>query len=201
MSPLQIGITGGIGSGKSLVCRIFSCFGIPVYDADHRAKTLMTTDGILISGIKKEFGDLSYDEEGNLNRQYLGPEVFSNPDKLRRLNSLVHPRVKEDYSFWLKLGGAHVPYVIKEAALIYETESYKQLDKVIVVNAPADLRIKRVLSRDSHRTVEQIKDIIARQWPEEEKTKRADYVIQNDESRMLIPQVIGLHQNFLEMAR
>jgi dephospho-CoA kinase len=193
---LQIGITGGIGSGKSLVCRIFSCLGIPVYDADSRAKALMTTDGILMSQIRKEFGDLSYDEEGNLNRTFLASTVFSNAEKLDRLNSLVHPRVGEDYNNWYKSVTNLAPYVLKEAALLFESGSYTQMDKIIVVFAPVELRIKRVLSRDSHRTYEQVKDIIRRQLPAEEAVKRADFIVRNDETELLVPQVISLHQNF-----
>jgi dephospho-CoA kinase len=195
---LQIGITGGIGSGKSLVCRIFSCFGIPVYDADRRAKALMTTDGILISQIRKEFGDLSYDEEGNLNRTFLASTVFPNAEKLDRLNSLVHPRVGEDYNNWYKSAAAQAPYVLKEAALLFESGSFSKLDKVIVVFAPVELRVKRVLMRDPHRTADQVRDIIKRQWPSEQIMKRADFIVTNDESELLIPQIISLHQKFMQ---
>jgi dephospho-CoA kinase len=196
---LQIGITGGIGSGKSLVCEIFSCLGVPVYDADHRAKAIMTTDGILVSQIKKEFGDLSYDEEGNLNRAHLASFVFANADKLAKLNSLVHPRVAIDYQDWFVSVNNQSPYVLKEAALLFEAGSYRAVDKVIVVYAPANIRIERVEHRDPQRTREQIADIISRQWADEEKVKRADYVLVNDESELLIPQVITLHQKFLEL--
>lgn len=151
-SPFQIGITGGIGSGKSLVTRIFGHLGIPVYDADSHAKELMTTDGILVSQIRKEFGDLSYNPDGTLNRVYLGNTVFSDSKRLEILNRLVHPRVTLDYERWLKL---HLKskYVIKEAALLFEAGTAASLDKVVVVSAPEELRIKRVLKRDPHRTV------------------------------------------------
>jgi dephospho-CoA kinase len=195
---LQIGITGGIGSGKSLVCRIFSAFGIPVYDADHRAKSLMTTDGILISQIKKEFGDLSYNEKGELNRIYLGERVFSDEKQLEKLNSLVHPRVAVDYQNWLT-EHKEACYVVKEAALLFEAGSNRLIDKVIVVTAPEDLRIHRVLARDSHRSRQQLLDIIKRQWSEEEKVKRADYVLANDEKKLLLPEVLKLHRLFLNL--
>ncbi len=195
---MQIGITGGIGAGKSLVCRIFSCFGIPVYDADSRAKNLMTTDGILINAIKKEFGPLSYDEEGRLNRGFLALEVFAKPERLERLNALIHPRVGEDYLNWYNSVKVNAPYVIKEAALLFEAGSYKQLDKVIVVFAPLEIRMKRVLQRDPHRTPQQIQDIVSRQWPDEEKLKRANHIVTNDESTLLIPQVLALHRQFLK---
>ena len=150
-TPKQIGITGGIGTGKSLVCRIFQCFGVPAYDADSHAKELMTTDGILISNIKKEFGELSYNTDGSLNRNYLSSRVFNDAEQLKKLNQLVHPRVAIDYKRWVdKKVGAQ--YILKEAALLFEAGSNQQLDKVIVVTAPEMLRIQRVLKRDRHRT-------------------------------------------------
>lgn len=193
-TPFQVGITGGIGSGKSLVCKIFSSLGVPVYDADSHAKGLMTTDGILISQIKKEFGDLSYHPDGTLNRKYLGEHVFFNEERLQKLNSLVHPSVAADYERWL----AHhsdAAYVLKEAALLFEAGSYRTLDKIIVVSAPQSLRQERVLQRDA-RTVEEFLRIVEKQMPEEEKLKRADYIIVNDETRLVIPQVLFLHDQF-----
>jgi dephospho-CoA kinase len=195
--PLQIGITGGIGSGKSLVCKIFAQLGVPVYDADSHAKKLMTTDGILVSQIKKEFGDLAYDAEGNLNRVHLGNHVFHNESRLAVLNKLVHPRVASNYSEWVKQHDNHA-YVLKEAALLFEAKSADMLDAIIVVSAPEDLRIRRVLSRDAHRTVEQIKGIVEKQMPEDEKIELADYIIVNDDTRLVIPQVLDLHKRFLE---
>lgn len=194
-SPLQVGITGGIGSGKSLVCKIFGLLRVPVYDADSHAKALMATDGILISQIKKEFGDLSYHPDGSLNRAWLGEHVFLNEGNLQKLNSLVHPRVAADYENWLR-GHLEEPYVLKEAALLYEAGSYRMLDKVIVVSAPEALRQARVLARDAHRTVEQFKGIVEKQMPEEEKVKRADYIIVNDDTTLVIPQVLKLHHEF-----
>lgn len=195
---LQIGITGGIGSGKSLVCKIFSCLGVPVYDADHRAKSIMTTDGILISQIRKEFGDLAYNEQGALNRTYLAEKVFSNELKLEKLNSLVHPRVGIDYQNWLAERN-NVCYVVKEAALLFEAGSYKYLDKIVVVTAPEYLRIQRVLARDSHRSKQQLLDIMHKQMPEAEKVRRADYVLMNDEKSLLIPEVIRLNDIFMNL--
>ena len=191
-TPKQIGITGGIGTGKSLVCRIFQCFGVPVYDADSHAKELMTTDGILISNIKKEFGDLSYNTDGSLNRNYLSLRVFNDAEQLKKLNQLVHPRVAIDYKRWVdnKVGAQ---YILKEAALLFEAGSNQQLDKVIVVTAPEMLRIQRVLKRDRHRTEAQVKSIVENQMPEEEKMRRADFIVSNDETVLLIPQVVELH--------
>jgi dephospho-CoA kinase len=194
-TPVQIGITGGIGSGKSLITRIFGCLGVAVYDADSRAKAVMTTDGILMSRIKKEFGRLSYHEDGTLNREYLAETVFNNPKRLHILNQLVHPRVGEDYIQWLAKHQSD-SYVLKEAALVYESGSYKNLDKVVVVYAPVEVRVRRVLKRDRHRDEQQVRSIIERQMSDEEKIKQADYIIINDESKPVIPQVLELHHTF-----
>jgi len=197
-TPLQIGITGGIGSGKSLICKIFRCFGVSVYDADSHAKELMTTDGILVSEIKKEFGVLSYNADGGLNRTYLGEEVFNDPERLNTLNKLVHPRVGIHFKQWLDQKRNH-PYILKEAALLFESGSYQTLDKVIVVHANEGLRIERVLKRDPHRTADQVLAIIKNQMPEEDKLNRADFVIRNDETTLIIPQVVALHHRFISM--
>ena len=193
--PLQIGITGGIGSGKSLVCRIFQSLGVPIYDADSHAKNLMTTDGILVEQIKKEFGTLSYDEKGELNRTYISQTVFSDEERLRKLNSLVHPRVAIDYDRWLAEHQASA-YVIKEAALLFESGSSVLLDKIIVVTAPEKMRVKRVLKRDPQRTEQEVIKIIRNQMTEEEKLKRADVVIQNNETELVVPQVLKLHEQW-----
>lgn len=198
--PVQIGITGGIGAGKSVVCKIFQVFKVPTYDADSRAKAVMTTDGILIDAIKKEFGTLSFTASGQLNREYLSKEVFADDRKLAKLNALVHPRVAHDYESWLNKQAGQ-PYVMKEAALLFESGSYKKLDKVLLVSAPISLRIQRVLLRDSHRTEEQVRNIISNQWEEEEKVKYADFRIENDEQHSLIDQSLRLHKVFLGLAK
>jgi dephospho-CoA kinase len=198
MSPRKVGITGGIGSGKSTIARIFSVLGVPVYDADSRAKRVMTTDGILIEQIKKEFGTLAYRVSGELDRAFIASVVFKEPEKLTRLNALVHPRVKLDFEQWVaEQPGA--PYVLKEAALLYEAGSAAQLEAIIVVTAPVDVRVQRVVKRDAHRSPEAVRDIMKNQMPDEEKVKRADYVIVNDESRLVIPQVLEIHQQLMRV--
>lgn len=195
MNPLQVGVTGGIGAGKSVVCRIFMKLNVPVYDADSRAKYLMTTDKILISGIQKEFGKLSYDKNGELNRAYISEQTFGNAERLERLNQLVHPQVALDFAEW-GMDKKGYAYIIKEAALLFESGSYKQLSKTIVVTAPEELRMKRVLNRDGHRTENDIKRIMKSQMDEKAKCKMADYIIHNDESSLVIPQVLKLHETF-----
>lgn len=196
--PLQIGITGGIGSGKSLVCKIFACLGVPIYDADSRAKSIMTTDGILVAQIKQEFGDLSYKEDGTLNREYLSTTVFNDLNKLNILNELVHPKVKEDALRWVNENEGH-KYLLRETALLFESGTFKLMHKIIVVTAPETLRVKRVLSRDSNRTEQEVMSIIRNQIPEKDKISKADFVIKNDESELIIPQVLKLHQHFVTM--
>lgn len=196
--PLQVGVTGGIGSGKSVVCRIFDCLGIPVYDADTRAKNVMTTDGILVGQIKKEFGTLAYHPDGSLNRTFLSQATFGKKDRLAALNALVHPRVARDYETWLA-ALTHAPYVIREAALLYEAGVTATLDRVIVIQAPIPLRVQRVLARDPQRTEQEVRAIMDNQWPDEEKMKRADDIIVNDENHLVTPQVLLLHHQYLHL--
>lgn len=191
---LRIGLTGGIGSGKSTVARIFSVLGIPVYDADSSSKRLMTEDEELKQKIIENFGKESY-TNGRLNRKYLSEQAFSNYKKTELLNSIVHPATIKDGEEWIKKQNA--PYIIKEAALIFESGSNKFLDKVIGVSSPVSLRIERTMKR-SNITSEQVKARVALQMDEEEKMRLCDYVIINDEQQMLIPQVLLLHEKFME---
>lgn len=196
MASLRIGITGGIGSGKSMVCKIFALLGAPTYDADTRARSLMTDDQVLVDQIKKKFGPQSYNTDATLNRQYLSKEVFNDPEKLAEMNKLVHPRVALDSEKWIN-ANAQSPYVVKEAALLFESGAYKALDKIIVVTAPEALRLQRVVNRDKTRSQEDVMKIIRNQLAEEEKIRRADFVITNDETQLIIPQVLKLHERFI----
>lgn len=196
-APLEIGVTGGIGSGKSLVCKVFSILGVPVYNADSRARWLTNYDPEVRAAITREFGVRSYTEKG-LDRDYIAGEVFNNPERLKVLNSIVHPAVGKDYDQWVNSQAA-APYVIKEAALIFEAGSYKRLSRVINVSAPVDLRIKRVLKRDTFRTEKELRAIIAKQMSDEERQQRADYTIFNDEAHMLLPQVLEVHEKLLHL--
>jgi dephospho-CoA kinase len=194
---LRIGITGGIGSGKSVVCRLFAVLGVPVYDADTRAKWVMANDLVLRQELQAAFGKETFDAAGQLNRAYVAQVAFQNPERLAQLNSLVHPRVGHDFEQWAQARqAAGAPYILKEAALLYESGSYKQLDKIITVFAPQSVRQARVLRRDPHRTADDILAIIGKQMSEEEKVSRADYVVYNDDEHLLIPQVLELDREF-----
>ena len=191
---LRIGLTGGIGSGKSTVARIFEVLGIPVYKADDEAKRLMTKDATLRSNIISSFGKASYTND-ILNRKYLSEQVFNDSEKIKLLNSLVHPATLKDAAEWMEKQKA--PYVIKEAALIFESGSEKMLDYVIGVKAPLALRIERTIKRDNV-TSDEVQARIDLQIDEEEKLHLCDYIIVNDEKQMVIPQVLTLHKKFLK---
>ena len=196
-SPLRVGITGGIGTGKSTVSFIFKLLGVPVYDADTMAKSLMEDDVELITNIKKEFGDESFSGD-KLNRQYLTEKVFGNEPLLAKLNAMVHPAVAKHFTGWAAQYSS--AFIIKEAALLFETGSYHALDYVILVLSPLEIRINRVKKRDPQRSSDQILSIIERQMPVDEAMELADFVIYNDESHMLIPQVRQLQNELKKKA-
>ncbi|WKN45548.1 dephospho-CoA kinase [Tunicatimonas pelagia] len=196
---LKVGITGGIGSGKTFVCKIFEVLGIDVYYADQRAKWLQQHNPHLIKQIKSAFGNAAYDQQGCLDRIFLAKEVFGNPKKLSLLNQLVHPKVAEDYTQWVK-HRLQKPYTLKEAALLYETGSYRQLDYVINVDAGRDTRLQRVLERDVHRTKRQVEAIMNKQFGDEERHQLADVTIDNSGGVLIVPQIVQIHELLLEMA-
>lgn len=196
MSILKIGITGNIGAGKSLVCSIFEILDIPVYYADARAKQLMTQDTILVDEIKSLFGERAYTTKVELNREYIGGIVFKNKAKLAKLNALVHPAVGRDFEKWVL--DQNAPYVLKEAALLFEAGSYRDLDKTVLVIADEDKRLKRVMLRDN---VDRpaVRKRMNNQMPQKEKQKMADYIIDNNGSLSLVKQVLALHTQFLDL--
>jgi dephospho-CoA kinase len=192
---LRIGLTGGIGSGKTTVAKIFETLGIPVYYADLAARRLMNEDKELKASIIRHFGEESY-SNGLLNRSWMASIVFKDKEKLALLNSLTHPATIADANHWMQQQTS--PYVIKEAALIFESGSVEDLDLVIGVYAPLALRIKRSMDRD-HITKEEVHQRMNRQIDEEIKIKLCDYVIRNNEGELVTPQVIALHEKFLKM--
>jgi dephospho-CoA kinase len=193
---LKIGITGGIGSGKTTVAKVFETLGIPVYYADDEAKRIMNEDEGLKKKIVASFGKESY-ESGKLNRAYLASVVFNDSYKLDLLNSIVHPATIKDAEQWMQ--NKNTPYTLKEAALLFESGAAENLDYVIGVTAPQPLRIKRVMERDAI-TREEVLKRIDRQIEEDIKMKLCDFVIVNDEQQLVIPQVIQLHKQLLSLS-
>lgn len=193
---LKVGITGGIGAGKSLVCRVFKTLGIPVFDADHIAKQLMESDEELVAKIIQIFGKDIY-TAGRLNREQLASHVFSQPNLLHQLNKLVHPATIAYSKQWM--AGQNSPYTIKEAAIFFESGSNKDMDVMIGVAAPVGLRIQRAISRPGM-THEKVQERIASQMDAEEKMSKCDYVITNDGIAAIIPQVVAIHNVLLKKA-
>jgi len=190
---LKVGLTGGIGSGKTTVAQIFEVLSMPVYYADSAARDLMNKDPELKKKIIASFGPDAY-KNGELNRSYLGSIVFQDTEKLNLLNSIVHPVTIQESEKWMK--NQKTPYAIKEAALIFEAGIEKYLDYVIGVTAPEPLRIQRVVERDRV-TTEKVSDRMRHQMDEKEKISRCDFVIQNDGIQPLLPQVLHIHETLL----
>ena len=193
---LRVGLTGGIGSGKTTVATIFELLGVPVYYADESARRIMNEDQELKRSIQKQFGEGAY-KNGELDKSYLSSKVFHDPFQLEILNALVHPATLRDAAKWMNR--QKTAYAIKEAALIFESGSSEQLDYVIGIYAPASLRIKRTMERNGL-TREEVVKRMNNQIDERIKMKLCDFVIYNDEEQLLIPQVLQLNQKLLELA-
>ncbi len=197
---LKAGITGGIGTGKSLVCAIFKVLGIPVYDADLRAKQLVNESKPIKQKIIALFGAGAFSSVGEYERKFISHKIFENPGLKHALENIIHPAVKEDTLRWFAdLEKKQHPYALKEAALLFESGSHVDLDKIIVVDAPLELRIQRIIKRDGLNKQE-ILSRIESQWPQEIKLRQADFVIQNDGSSPLIPKVWAIHHQLLKHA-
>lgn len=194
---IKVGITGGIGSGKSFISRIFEALSIPTYDADKQAKELMNSDPEIREKLIAAFGANTYNTFGVLDRSYLSEVVFKDEEKLKKLNDIVHPIVINHGNRW---GDEQKgPYSLKEAALLFESGSYKNLDYTILVTSPLELRIKRVMERD-HTSREQVESRISKQMSDQEKIPLADIVIINDEQTPLLPQIMDIHNLLLSKA-
>jgi dephospho-CoA kinase len=197
---LKAGITGGIGTGKSYVCAIFKVLGVPVYDADLRAKQLVNESKTIQEKIISTFGPGSFSAQGEYQRKFISQKIFQNPELKLTLEHILHPAVKEDSLRWFAFQETqHHLYALKEAALLFESGSYIDLDKIIVVDAPMELRITRLMLRDGLDEME-IRSRIDSQWPQELKLARADFVIQNDGNSPLIPRVWAIHHQLLHHA-
>jgi len=194
---LKVGLTGGIGSGKSTVAQIFEVLGIPVYYADISAKKLMNEDADLRSAITNIFGKQAY-ANNILDRKYMSSIVFSDPAKLQQLNALVHPATKKDGEAWMQQQTS--PYAIHEAALIFEAKVAERLDQVIGVSSPIELRIKRAMERDKVSREEVLKRM-DQQLDEDVKMSKCDLVLINDDQQLLIPQVLDLHEKLIALSK
>jgi dephospho-CoA kinase len=193
---LKIGITGGIGSGKTTVCKVFETLGIPVFYADTVAKEIMVTDPLLIAGVKHTFGSESYFDNGTLNNKHIAAIVFNNVDELAKLNALVHPAVFRAFETWESEIPSSIPYTLKEAALLFESGSYRMCDLNILVTSPLAVKLARVMQRDNVSKAE----VLARmdkQFSDQKKQAMADYFIENTEQKSVLEQVLDLHQQFL----
>ncbi len=188
---IKVGITGGIGSGKTTVCRIFELLGIPIYYADDRAKWLMNNDPQLKEQLIALLGNETYTKEGQLNRAYVSNIIFNNKEKLEGINSIVHPAVWKDGEAWNQ-EHAHAPYTLKEAALLYESGGYHLMDKMITVYAPKDIRLERVMKRDNA-SKDAVLARMDKQMSDDKKMELADFIIHNYNKNSLLLQVLDIH--------
>jgi len=191
---LKIGVTGGIGSGKSMVCKVFKKLNVPVYHSDEEAKRLLNNDTDVISKITEQFGKAIYQNNNTLDRTMLAKIIFNNIEALDNINKIVHPAVNKDFKLWLGKNTG-VNYIIKEAAIMFESKSYLEMDKIICVSCPINTRINRVIKRDRLGR-EEIMSRINNQMDENEIINRSDYIINNDGIKLILPQIIKLHKQF-----
>ena len=191
---LTIGITGGIGSGKTIVCNIFRTLGVPVFQADEEARKEMIHNPLIKSRLQNIFGQDIYTPEGALNKNKISGIIFNDSKAPKKMNETVHPFVNQAFAKWYN-SHRHQPYVIREAAILFESGSYKSMDKIVLVFCPEALRIQRIMERDG-KTESEIQQIMKNQWTDGKKSKLSDYIIQNDVKRLVIPQVLELHSVF-----
>lgn len=194
---LKVGLTGGIGSGKSIVSKVFELLGIPVYVADVEAKRLMNSDPEIRSKLIAKFGSKAYGLTNELDRKFLADVIFKQPEALQEVNAIVHPVVRKDFERWMSEHGDS-PYVVQESAILFDTGLYQFFDKIITVTADQEVRIKRVMQRDSA-SKEMVLDRMKNQLPEWSKIQRSDFVIYNN-SELVLPQIIKIDQEIRRLA-
>ena len=195
---LKVALTGNIGSGKTLICRFFEILGVPVFYADSEAKKLYENKNILLK-VKQEFGDEILTSQGNLNKTLLAEKIFTNKENLKKINGIIHPEVFKIFEEWAR-NHRNKPYVIQEAAILFETGSYKRFDRTILVYAPEEMLIQRVVKRDGL-SRQEVLNRLQNQMDQEHKKQLADYLILNDNSQLLIPQILKLHQQLSEFSK
>lgn len=190
---LKIGITGGIGSGKSMICHFFATLGIPVFNADLEAKRIMNESSLVRSKMMMNFGKDIYLPNRTIDRKKLADLIFNSPSLIQKVNGIIHPEVRNYFFEWCKQ--QQTPYIIHDAAILFESGFHEMMDFTILITAPEQERIERVAKRD-HITAEKVKERISKQWTDEEKIKLADIVIKNDNQELIIPQLIELDKKF-----
>ena len=188
MKPKLIGITGGIGAGKSTVSSICKHLGFKVYNSDQRAKEIVSEDSIIKKKLISFFGNNIY-KNGVFDRKFLSDKIFNDKSSLQQINSIIHPAVKKDFNSWV-INNSNEKILFKESALLLESGAYKELDKIILIVSDKNLRVSRVLNRDQNRSKKEIESIIDKQIDEVDAIKYADIVIDNNHKKMLLPSVI-----------
>ncbi len=195
---IKVGLTGGIGSGKTTVCNVFKHLGIPVYHADIQARILSDTDGDIRKALSGLFGENIYTESG-LNRKKLSEIIFVNSHLLQEVNAIIHPKVKEHFIKWIH-GYSEMKYIIHEAAILFESGMNPLFDKIITVTAPESIRIARIMKREGV-SENDVKNIINNQWPESKKREISDYMIMNDQKRLILPQILKIHDELSSLTQ
>ncbi len=195
---LKVGITGGIGSGKSTVCKVFSALGIPVFEADVVAKQLMNSNNSIRKGLTDLFGEAVYTSSGRVDRKKLASIIFNDDIRLQKVNELIHPVVRQKFLLWAD--NQDVPYVIHEAAILFESGFYKMMDFTILISAPENERIERVVKRDGS-LPGQVKERMNKQWSDEQKRKLASVEITNADEELILPQIIKLDKQLKEYGK
>jgi len=193
---IKVGVTGGIGSGKTIVCKVFASLGVPVYYADIAAQMLANTNAEIQEKLINLLGKDIYNN-GGLNRALMSSLIFQDKKLIEEVNRIIHPYVKQDFTDWTKMH-RESDYVIQEAAILFESGSNQFIDKCITVTAPLEIKIKRLLMRKGM-TEERIKDIMANQWPDEKKILLSDFVINNDEKSLILPQILFIHKQLIDI--
>jgi dephospho-CoA kinase len=196
--PLKIGITGGIGSGKSLVCQIFKALKVPVFEADKESKDIIDSDPATREALRELLGNRIFGTDGRINRHVMAGIIFNDQELLLKVNAIIHPAVRHRFNRWH--AGQKSRYIIQEAAILFESGVFRLMDMNIMVTAPEEMRIRRVMQRDGV-TKEKVYERMKNQWPEDDKVALADYIIRNDESQSLIQQVLKIHQKILNYGK
>lgn len=191
---IKVGITGGIGSGKSVVCSVFNKLGIPVFSADNTAIELMEKNQLVKSRLTALLGNDIYLDNGALDRKKMAGIIFNDQLVLRKVNEIVHPAVRNEFNSWAEKQTS--AYVVQEAAILFESGQTSYFDKIVLVIAPLELKIERVMQRDNT-TREKVLERMKNQWPDEKKIEQSDFVVLNDNSAMVLPQILEIHQKLI----